>query len=389
LGADVARIRHPAFLIVGVWIVIAIVAVVASGDGNGVRCRKLATSAHSAYGQNDAATPPDETFGRLAGYVRVGSMSEVGATWTVPGIVVGSRPGRAATWIGAQAPGAIGPFIQVGINEECEPDSSGHGVDYYYAFWSDTAHHFHPEFLFGVQPEDTIAATLDHRAGRWQVSIKDAAAGHQAAFVTRDEASARFDLAEWLQEDITQVKNNQPFPYPHLRTVTIRDLRVDSVAPSYASVESQWMSENHQNLGPSPLRDGRFSLRPVAISTAGARYLDLAHAGNEAEAVFTTQSAGWSRGVAASAVRSERAAFAAALARTITGLRAGSWPSGVQPLVDQLVDADRRLRAATEVAPTLDQSGLSAWQTRWGNAAQALSSAGHQLRRALGIPQFT
>jgi hypothetical protein len=57
------------------------------------------------------------SFGKFAGYVWRGHVESVRASWSVPGIRVGST-GRAGTWIGAQAPGSPGAFIQIGTNEE-------------------------------------------------------------------------------------------------------------------------------------------------------------------------------------------------------------------------------------------------------------------------------
>lgn len=57
-------------------------------------------------------------FGTFAGYVWHGRVASVQASWTMPRIVSGSPLGFAATWIGAQGPGALRPFIQIGANEQ-------------------------------------------------------------------------------------------------------------------------------------------------------------------------------------------------------------------------------------------------------------------------------
>src|SRR5579864_1176198 len=54
------------------------------------------------------------SFGRFAGYAWRGRVASVQASWTVPRIRRVSPPGHAGTWIGAQAPGALGPFVQIG-----------------------------------------------------------------------------------------------------------------------------------------------------------------------------------------------------------------------------------------------------------------------------------
>jgi hypothetical protein len=87
------------------------------------------------------------------------------------------------------------PFIQVGTNEARSISGTGRVSDAYYAFWTDTVHHFEPIGLFAVRPGDRISASLVLSHRRWTVSIVDHSSGAHRTVSTRDEAAARFELA--------------------------------------------------------------------------------------------------------------------------------------------------------------------------------------------------
>jgi hypothetical protein len=378
---------------VAVWGLLGAAVLVFSVASGGAAACSTTVSASAAFAGSGEPVPVTGQqrlgFGAFAGYIRIGPLRSIAGSWRVPGVLHGSNPGRAATWVGAQAPAKAEPFIQVGTNEECERTAAGGTVEYYYAFWSDTTRDFHPQFLFAVSPGDAISASMHLRRGRWELAISDATSGRRSRFATSQEASIRFNLAEWLQEDITSAHLGRPFPYPRTRTVTISHLLVNSADPTYAAVQSQWMSENHQSLGPGPLRDDSFSLMPMLVSAAGRRYLQLARREDAAQARFTVQATGWSSSTPIAIVSAQRAGLGRELARSLAGLSSPRWPAGAQPLVDRLVRAERALRAQTDATPTLTRTGLAAWIGRWLGEADVLGRTGHQVRRALGIPQFT
>jgi hypothetical protein len=109
-------------------------------------------------GVTPGGTSPSWSFGPFAGYVWRGHVASVQGSWTVPRILRGSPLGHAGTWIGAQAPGARRPFIQIGTNDDhfSATDSS------YYAFWSDT-----PATSRHSSSSPSSRATISQRASHW------------------------------------------------------------------------------------------------------------------------------------------------------------------------------------------------------------------------------
>ena len=210
------------------------------------------------------------SFGRMAGYVWSGEVTSVRAAWSVPRMTSGFGEAHASTWIGAQALGvpARSPFIQAGTTEDRGPASR----PVYAAFWTDTKRGYHPQVLFHVRPGDEVTTSLTLAAGRWQVVIADATSGRRAAFLTREEGKAAFNLAEWLQEDPSET-SGKATPYPALSEVRMSHLAANGAPPRYADMYAQWMSVGGASLAPTPVRDGAFSISRGMITPAGRRYL--------------------------------------------------------------------------------------------------------------------
>jgi hypothetical protein len=204
----------------------------------------------------------DVASNAFAGYIWFGNTSSIQASWTVPRIMPRSPAGGAGTWIGAQGPGTrlTGAFIQVGINETRYASSAGRQLDVYWAFWTDTAHHFLPINLFSVRPGDVLWASLAHRRGQWTVVIRDLSSGTGTVLTTRQEGRASFDWAEWEQEDVGLV--GQPFHYPRLSAVSFRRLEVNGGPPAVAGLYSSWMTRAHERVVPSAVRGDSFTLSP-------------------------------------------------------------------------------------------------------------------------------
>jgi hypothetical protein len=196
---------------------------------------------------------PHPVFGAFAGYNWFGSVRSVGASWRVPRIERDSSPGRAGTWIGAEAPGLgrSAPFIQVGTSQELHAGDHA----FYFAFWRDTVRHFHPAVLFRAKPGDQISASLVNAGNRWAVSIRDITSGRLRTVRTLEEGRAAFNMAGWIDEDITSARTNRPIPYPRLSRIRFTAMRVDGRPPAGAALRSTWMSEHGTYLGPSALRD--------------------------------------------------------------------------------------------------------------------------------------
>lgn len=287
-------------------------------------CLLLVLVALSACGRTSAASDPQASLGPLAGYVWEGGVTSVSGSWTVPRIASSSPDGQGGTWIGAQAPGTRNraPFVQIGVNEERHPRVSD---DYYYAFWSDTRHHFYPVDLFDVQPGDRITAAMALSKGRcrWTLSISDARARATRRFSTADEGAGRFNEGQWLQEHRTK----GPSPYLTLADVRFSGLKVNGAPPRYADVYAQWMTlPAGRSLAPSPLAGDRFTLGPATLGEPARRYLRLAAAEDAATAQFAASLARFTAATPVAEIRSAGAKFSTALKRGIRLCRSGPGP---------------------------------------------------------------
>jgi acyl dehydratase len=329
--------------------------------------------------------PGVTSFGAFAGYVWRGDERSVAASWTVPRVTSGPKSvlALAGTWIGAQSPGGgRAPFIQVGINEAWSPVGN-----LYFAFYSDTKLSFHPHSLFPVRAGDTISASLRLADKRWHVLIVDHTHLRKAAFGTSDDADAVFNQAEWLQEDPSTLGGGH-VPYPQLSTVGFRRLRVNSGAPQYAKVRSQWMSENGQDLAPSPLVNDAFSFAPTQPTTIGMHYLQIQVALDIALNSFEADTVGWTSHTPATTMASQRAALAAAYTGNIQALAGSQWPAGVQPLCNKLIAASKLVLNQTRRAPTRTSAGLARWIREWVVADSAVAATSQRIRRVLNLPQL-
>ncbi len=334
------------------------------------------------------------SFGSFAGYVWRGKVTSVAASWTVPRVVAGSHWGAAGTWVGAQAQGPEerAPFIQIGTNEQvllALARRSGATVTEDFAFWSDTSHHFHAQTLFAVHPGDRISARLVLAHRKWALTIIDATSGASAHFLTAQETHAPFNLAEWLQEDIQDKVTGKPYPYPHLTTVGLRALAVNGRKPSYAEMDSQWMSIGKENLAPSRLRDDSFALGAATISPAGAHYLNIAGRDDAATRALLAVLARPTSYISYAQLADAIAKFDATVRRNITMLKDTRWPATVAATV-QIIIRDNRL-LLHHLQPNLFSSFSTpaARLSAFNRYAVAVGREGHLVRRALHIPEFT
>ena len=346
-----------------------------------------------------AVESADPSFGPFAGYAWPERVTSVRGSWVVPRILRASRPGDAGTWIGAQAPGstlANTPFIQVGTEEArvrcprgapraCRP------FDIYFAWWSDTAHHFRaiPLFFGFVRPGDRVSASLVLKRGRWTVSLSDARSHTRARFSTRQETRARFDLAMWTQEDPTDARTLKPVPYPELSATSFSRLVVNSAVPLGADLLSQWMSENGQILGPTQLADDGFELVPQQPTAAGSQYQALADIVNAALDKFTTEAHRWTAKSSTASIAQQRSRLAYALQTWIGSLAIDQWPSAAQTAFNTLIAADSTTLAQVQTAPPRSAAGIRRWISTFRRDAHAASETARAVRGELGLPTYT
>lgn len=325
------------------------------------------------------------SFGRMAGYVWQGHVASVAAAWPVPRMAPGSGAAHASTWIAAQAPGPSrrSPFIQVGIVED-RADSS---PPVYGAFWTDTTRGFHPQILFDVRPGDVVASALSLASGRWQVSIRDTTSGQHASFSTREEGQAAFGLAEWLQEDPSDISGNAT-PYPRLSTVRIGALAANGAPPRYADVFAQWMSLPDRNLAPTPLRRDAFSITRAVLSRAGQHYLQIARPQNAVARRLGLEEASWTASTSVGELRRISATAAVSERAYADGLDRAVWPATAQGPIATLVHAVRHEAVIFQAAARQAPSSLTAFRRRLAQVTSALLGLVHAVRRALHLPEL-
>jgi hypothetical protein len=142
-----------------------------------------------------------------------------------------------------------------GEKRAARPGGSETSTESYWAFWSDTSHHFLAQYLFPVSPGDKIFASLVLADGQWLPTIDDLS----SSFSTRDEARASFRRAEWAQEHVIVAGDGDG--YPRLSTVTFSDLEVNSADPSHAGLYSLSMTLTGQgHIAPSALVGDSFAV---------------------------------------------------------------------------------------------------------------------------------
>jgi hypothetical protein len=205
-----------------------------------------------------------------AGYTWFGHVSSVSATWTVPRMGANAL-GTASDWIGAQSGGIGSPFIQIGVTEQryvskgfsnLHLPRSAYQVSYT-AFWSDTAHGYHPVYVGGVLPGDAVHASLRLVDGKWRMHLVDRHTLLDVNRRTSQEAQAPLHLAEWAQEDVAYGKVRL-FPYPRLSAFTFGELKVDGHDPGAKELFSNSMPvRSRVILVPSRVAADQFTIGPA------------------------------------------------------------------------------------------------------------------------------
>jgi hypothetical protein len=323
------------------------------------------------------------SFGHMAGYVWVGHVGAVAASWSVPRMS-GSGEAHASTWIGAQAPGLPrhSPFIQVGTLEDRGSDST----PAYAAFWTDTIRGFHPRILFRVRPGDAVSTALRLRAGRWRVYIVDNTSGQGSSFSTSEEGADDFNLAEWLQENPSET-SGETTRYPKLSTVGMHALTVNGAGPSYRDMFAQWMSLPARDLAPTPLSDDAFTITSGVVTAAAARYLKIAHAQNVNARRLDVEAARFTAHSPPREIQRVSGEGAAMQRSYVDGLEHAAWPAAARGPISSLVREVRvqigMFAAAAQQAP----ASLAAWRGEFVALQPPLLKLAHQVRRALRLPE--
>jgi hypothetical protein len=362
------RLRRFRFLAVGVLVLLAVfmgLKLAASGT------RRGSDQAH---------------LGAYGGYVWRGRVVSLGGSWIVPQILNVSRPGLAVTWIAASGLGARRPFVQVGT-EELRGYSRSHRVENrYWAFWSNTARHFHPVFLFRVRPRDALSASLILTHERWALTVVDETSRANAHFFTNEEAGP-FNEAEWAQEDATD-STGSLFSYPSLSVVGFHHLAVNSTVPSYASLFSVWLSVNGGHSAPSPLKNDAFVLRRATITPSGGRYLRISEKSTAAARVFGAEIARLLLSPSYTQVSSASQRFIAALESEVRALQRARLPASVRGMTPLLIAKLHVLREQARPPAVMSTAALVLWRSALSRDTEALLDIEHPIRRILAVPEL-
>jgi len=329
----------------------------------------------------------DAPFGAYAGYLWPGRVSSMRGAWSVPTIATGSRTGFGTTWIGVHGSTKVGAFIQVGTAELRADSHDQTAGNRYWAFWSDTAHHFHPVFLFSTQPRDDVTATLARARTGWFITIVDETSHRQARFATAEEGAAPFADAQWAQEDPVD-STGARYAYPSLPAVEFSRLEVNGAPPSFSSVYSSWMSVNDVDLAPTELTHDGFRLHAAKPTPDGVRYLRTSdrwiNAARSFGAIFERRAQPSGAEVLAASTR-----FSAAMRQGIRSLGSTPLPASTRRPVSSVIRALRSLEEQAQASPGRGVGGLVSWRSSLAAAWNALFEREHRVRRALGIPEFT
>jgi hypothetical protein len=331
----------------------------------------------------------DRPFGPFAGYVRVGPVTSVSATFTVPRVASGSPLGVAATWIGAQWLGAPGRFVQIGVNEGRVQLHSGKVVVAYYAFWSDVGHHFRAQPLFPAHAGDSLSAALTLAHKHWLLALTDNTSGRKARFSIGSETRGPFDLAEWLQED-PGAENNH-VEYPRLTVPTFRRLTVNAAEPPPGSpnVFSQWMSANFGTLGTTSLHDDSFTLkREPPVGALAARYLRLTAAARIAANSLGRELSNWTARTPYGRIRNATSRYVKATREADHALLATRWPRQIQELVRALVQARAVLLAKARPPAAITAATFARWSSVLSEASERARRVARPLLLMLGLPTY-
>jgi Peptidase A4 family len=327
------------------------------------------------------------SFGPFAGYNWFGSVTEVRGAWIVPRIARQDAVGAASTWIGAQAPRGKGgiPFVQIGTQER----HALHGypsTNTYWAFWTDTRRDTNPIGLFEVAAGDRIGASLELSHGRWKLSIRDFTSANSASLVTREEAGAEFNEADWLQEDDTDTKTNRPGSYPRLTPTRFLRFAVNGSSPRPDSLIPQWMSlTSHQFLGPER-RGHSFTVRHVQLTRDDDRYLLAATPEADGVYAFENELDRWSAATPITRIRAQAARFVRTARAFMSGLRVVRWPPMVQSLTAKLIAALRAQTILMRPGALPRAENIDRWRRAWYDDNDAVAATATALDSRLGIP---
>jgi hypothetical protein len=284
-------------------------------------------------------------FGPFAGYLWRGDVRQVSAVVVVPKLDGASGGGVAGSWIGAEGPIArrsqAGSFFQVGVNEDWNGVQAT--TSNYYVFWSSAARKFHPQWLFDVEPGDSVQVSMRVVGERLEIHARDSNGGrHRTLYVKL--AGDELNQASWHQEDVTDSRSGAPFAYPQLSPVHFSALRVDGQRPPASELTTSWMTAQDAFYGPT-LHDDAFTVGPIHPSAAALQYERIAVPDDMEAYLFSAQLASWSASTPARTITAACVRYLRVMGTNLSRLRAYHWSPTVQRAIDRLIGQFRQLDA--------------------------------------------
>jgi hypothetical protein len=205
---------------------------------------------------------------------------------------------------------------------------------------------------------------------------------------TNQESRGNFNLAIWTQEDPSSARTHKQVRYPQLSAINFSRLAVNSAAPLGADLLSQWMSENGQILGPTPLADDGFSVVPQQPTLAGSQYLALANAVDAALNTFDAEARRWTGETAPAAIALQRSTLASALETFDASLATDQWPATAQAAIYTLIAANNTELALVQTAPAQSAIGIRMWIKAFRGDDDAAVKAARVVKQELALPTF-
>jgi Peptidase A4 family len=345
----------------------------------------------------EVASPPRATaypLGSFAGYAAVtGQIGRMTGEWRVPVItpkaIASSRePGEESTWIGAediradQAPSF--PFVQIGtVGIETKL------ATLYLAFWSDTAVGFLPQFMGLVKPGDLVHTVMQVTATGWELKLDDITARRLVTTLVRDEPTAGYTSAQWIQEDPSSGVGPSVgrAPYPRTSLASFFDVNVNGAPPRVSFKDESWLGfRGAIAIRPTPLEGDSFQLEQTIVGGPARQYLGDVAPYDDDLGVFASEIFRWNAKTSRETMRSQAAPVLRELLAFEHDLVDQSWPSSALvhiPLLVARVQAEARI---VRSLPSLDPRDVPTWRLRFSSSTVLGGRAALGVRFALGIP---
>jgi hypothetical protein len=266
----------------------------------------------------------------FGGYAVNEKVHTVSAEWRVPAILPKSRPGVAATWIGAQT-SVNDAFIQIGVNEFVGTDAAPQ----YLLFWSDTAKNFHPQSLGVASAGELIFFSMTHNASGWLLQLHNQSKSLSVKQEIHYGKGVSFSVAEWIQENpapgaITPVDA----PYPNIANATFQQLKVNGVSPRLRRSDGQVLIASSGAIRvPTLVTHDSFTFH--APRGAARQYLEDARRLDAGVSSFDAKQVRWST-IALTQRRRDVTALIRVLRVNVKVFKTQTWPKKSQKPLSEL-----------------------------------------------------